>query len=77
MTIQKWNLNNELKFVCYEYDKTVIPILLFNLAARNIDAVVVNGDALQDEVFATAQTAVSSTSYYMVDLKYNYLSFLA
>ena len=53
LTIQKWNLNNELKFVCYEYDKTVIPILLFNLAVRNIDAVVVNGDALQDEVFAT------------------------
>lgn len=53
LTIQKWNLNNELKFVCYEYDKTVIPILLFNLAVRNIDAVVINGDALQDEVFAT------------------------
>lgn len=53
LTIQKWNLNNELNFVCYEYDKTVIPILLFNLAVRNINAVVVNGDALQDEVFAT------------------------
>lgn len=53
LTIQKWNLNTELKFVCYEYDKTVIPILLFNLAVRNIDAVVVNGDALQDETFAT------------------------
>lgn len=53
LTIQKWNLNSKLKFVCYEYDKTVIPILLFNLAVRNIDAVVVNGDALQDEVFAT------------------------
>lgn len=53
LTIQKWNLNNELKFVCYEYDKTVIPILLFNLAVRNINAVVVNGDALQDEAFAT------------------------
>nr|DAU76727.1 MAG TPA: N-6 DNA Methylase [Caudoviricetes sp.] len=53
LTIQKWNLNNELNFVCYECDKTVIPILLFNLAVRNINAVVVNGDALQDEVFAT------------------------
>lgn len=53
LTIQKWNLNNELNFVCYEYDKTVIPILLFNLAVRNINAVVVNGDALQDEVFTT------------------------
>lgn len=53
LTIQKWNLNNELNFVCYEYDKTVIPILLFNLAVRNINAVVVNGDALQDEIFTT------------------------
>lgn len=53
LTIQKWNLNNELNFVCYEYDKTVIPILLFNLAVRNINAVVINGDALQDDVFTT------------------------
>lgn len=53
LTIRKWNLNNELNFVCYEYDKKVIPILLFNLAVRNINAVVVNGDALQDEIFTT------------------------
>jgi type I restriction-modification system DNA methylase subunit len=51
LTIQKWNLNHELKFVCYEYDKKVIPYLLFNLAVRNIEALVINGDALQDEVF--------------------------
>lgn len=51
MTIQKWNMNHNLSFVCYEYDKTVIPILLFNLAVRNINAVVINGDALQDEAF--------------------------
>lgn len=52
LTIQKWNLNNDLLFLCYEYDKKVIPLLLFNLAVRNINAFVVNGDALQDETFA-------------------------
>lgn len=51
LTIQKWNLNHDLHFVCYEYDKKVIPLLLFNLAVRNIDALVINGDALQDETF--------------------------
>ena len=55
LTIQKWNLNNDLLFLCYEYDKKVIPFLLFNLAVRNINAFVVNGDALQDEVFAVYQ----------------------
>ena len=55
LTIQKWNLNNNLSFVCYEYDKKVIPLLLFNLAVRNIDACVINGDALQDEIFAFYQ----------------------
>ncbi len=52
LTIQKWNQNKNLLFLCYEYDKKVIPILLFNLAVRNIDAFVINGDALQDEIFA-------------------------
>ena len=55
LTIQKWNLNNDLLFLCYEYDKKVIPLLLFNLAVRNINAFVVNGDALQDETFAIYQ----------------------
>ena len=51
LTIQKWNMNHDLNFVCYEYDKNVIPFLLFNLAIRNINALVINGDALQGEVF--------------------------
>lgn len=52
LTIQKWNLNKNLSFLCYEYDKRVVPLLLFNLALRNINAFVVNGDALQDETYA-------------------------
>lgn len=55
LTIQKWNLDSSLSFICYEYDKTVIPFLLFNLAVRNINATVINGDALQDEIFAIYQ----------------------
>lgn len=51
LTIQKWNINHDLNFVCYEYDKNVIPFLLFNLAIRNINALVINGDALQGEVY--------------------------
>lgn len=62
LTIQKWNLNHDLSFVCYEYDKKVIPLLLFNLAVRNINALVVNGDALQDETF-TRYTVKSGEKY--------------
>lgn len=55
LTIQKWNLNHNLTFLCYELDKKVIPLLLFNLSVRNINAFVVNGDALQEEIFAVYQ----------------------
>lgn len=65
LTIQKWNLNHDLHFVCYEYDKKVIPLLLFNLAVRNIDALVINGDALQDETF-TRYTVKRGEKYGMV-----------
>lgn len=57
LTIQKWNLNHNLLFLCYEYDKKVIPLLLFNLAVRNISAFVINGDALQEEVYAIYQVS--------------------
>lgn len=53
LTIQKWNANQDLEFVCFEFDKNVIPYLLFNLALRNIKAIVINGDALSGEIFAT------------------------
>lgn len=62
LTIQKWNLNRNLKFICYEYDEKVIPLLLFNLAIRNMDAVVINGDALTEEEFAR-YTVTSGEKY--------------
>ena len=46
LTIQKWNLNKDTKFICEEFSTNVIPFLLFNLAIRNIDATVVQKDVL-------------------------------
>lgn len=51
LTIQAWNENPNSKFCCQEFDEKVIPILLFNLAIRNIDAEVIHTDVLQKEIF--------------------------
>ena len=48
LTIQKWNSNKELKFICVEIDEKVIPLLLFNLMVRNIDAYVIRKDSLNN-----------------------------
>lgn len=49
LTIQKWVVNNKLKFICEELDENVIPILLFNLSVRNIEAKVINKNVLTGE----------------------------
>lgn len=51
LTIQKWNLDHDKKFLLYEFDENVIPILLFNMAIRNIECIVCHADVLQMEVF--------------------------
>lgn len=51
LTIQAWNINPNCKFICQEFDERVIPFLLFNLAVRNINAVVIHGDVLSEEQF--------------------------
>lgn len=53
LTIQKWNKNHDLKFLLYEFDKKVIPFLLFNMQIRNIDCTVFHSDVLQQEIFHT------------------------
>lgn len=59
LTIQKWNSNNDICFVCWEFDKKVIPYLLFNLAVRNITAIVQRCDVLEGEVFESYQITSS------------------
>lgn len=50
LTIQCWNLNHNIEAECLEFDSKVIPILIFNLAVRNISATVYQMDVLQQEV---------------------------
>ena len=53
LTIQKWNLEHNKKFLLYELDEKVIPFLLFNMAVRNIKCIVCQADILQQEVYHT------------------------
>lgn len=46
LTIGVWNRDKECSFVCEELDEEVIPLLLFNLAVRNIPAIVNCTDVL-------------------------------
>ncbi|MBD5128454.1 MAG: N-6 DNA methylase [Ruminococcaceae bacterium] len=50
LTIQKWVENKAKTFICEELDDRVIPILLFNLAVRNISGYVINRNALTLEI---------------------------
>ncbi|KAA8832598.1 N-6 DNA methylase [Bifidobacterium tissieri] len=51
LTIAAWNRNPAAFFYCEEYSAHVLPLLLFNLAIRNMDALVVHGDSLTRECF--------------------------
>ena len=51
LTIQRWNQDKDCKFECVEYDDKAISYLLFNLAIRNIEAVVKRMDVLSDDTF--------------------------
>lgn len=60
LTIQKWCVNPGLKFVCEELDGGVLPILLFNLCIRNIEATVVNKDILSGNIFTSYKVVKGS-----------------
>jgi type I restriction-modification system DNA methylase subunit len=46
LTIATWSKRKELTVQCEELDEKVIPLLLFNLAVRNISGEVINGNVL-------------------------------
>lgn len=50
LSIQKWCVNPDLTYVCEELDDNVLPILLFNLCIRNMEATVVNKDILAGDI---------------------------
>lgn len=53
LTIAAWSIDQERKFECFELDARVIPFLLFNLAIRNMNAIVHHADVLRDVEFST------------------------
>lgn len=46
LTIQAWTQNKDAYFYCEELDDNAIPVLLFNLALRNISGYVIHRDVL-------------------------------
>ena len=62
LTIQKWCVNPDLKFVSEEVDERFIPILLFNLCIRNIEATVVNKDILTGDII-NSYTVIRGSVY--------------
>lgn len=51
LTIQKWRDSPTATFICEELDERVIPILLFNMAIRNMNGYVINRNALTMELY--------------------------
>ena len=49
LTIQKWAQNPQKTFICEELDERVIPLLLFNMAVRNMSGWIINRNALTME----------------------------
>ena len=49
LTIKRWTQNPNASFYCEEYSDRAMPFLLFNLMIRNINGIVVHGDALTQE----------------------------
>jgi len=51
LTIQRWVKDKGAVFICEELDERVIPLLLFNLAVRNIGGYAIHGNALEQKRF--------------------------
>lgn len=49
LIIQKWTQNPNIEVTALEIDENVIPFLLFNMALRNINCRIIQGDALTGE----------------------------
>lgn len=49
LTIKRYSENKDASFYCEEFSDRAMPFLLFNLAIRNVDAIVCHGDSLTRE----------------------------
>lgn len=53
LTIQAWSHNKDLEFELFEIDENVIPLLIFNMAVRNIKCTIYHADVLENVIFKT------------------------
>lgn len=51
LTVAAWNKNHGARFVVEELSRQVFPLLLFNLAIRNVEGLAINRDTLTGELF--------------------------
>lgn len=49
LTIKTWNINKNAEFYCEELSERVLPFLMFNLAIRNMNAILKFGDSLKNK----------------------------
>lgn len=52
LSIAMWNHNKNINIVCEEISKNALPVLIFNLAVRNIEATVRQKNILTNEVLS-------------------------
>lgn len=55
LTIKRWSENPDASFCCEEFSDRAVPFLIFNLAIRNVDAVICHGDSLTRDFKAVYQ----------------------
>ncbi|WP_099045118.1 N-6 DNA methylase [Leuconostoc citreum] len=71
LVIGRWNSNPEATQYVEEYSDAVIPFLLFNLAIRNMNAVVRHGDSLHQD-FKTTYTLTKGEQFSDIDVVTDY-----
>lgn len=69
LTIQAWNINPNLEFICEELDERAIPFLIFNLSIRNISGTVIRGNVLTGERFKAYKLQKSEKYSYIQEIK--------
>jgi len=76
LTIKRYVSNSNAEFYCEEFSDRAIPFLLFNLAIRNVNAIVCHGDSLTHEFKAVYKLTTCET-YSNINKKENAAQFKA
>lgn len=50
LTISMWSKNKEAYYYCEELSSRALPLLLFNLAIRNVEGQIIHGDSLSEKI---------------------------